>query len=65
MAAATVQDLNAALGPMQTELNRLGLQVAQMQGNFNAGGQALVDDANLKKAELKTLNDLLKADVQS
>ena len=65
MAAATVQDMNAALGPIQTELNRLGAQVGQMQVNFNDGGQALVDDANLKKAELKTLNDIHKADMQS
>ena len=64
-AAVTLNEMNTAMAPMQTELNRLGAQVAAMVENFNRGGQALVDDAETKKAELRTLNDLLRADTQA
>ena len=64
-AAVTLNEMNTAMAPMQTELNRLGAQVAAMVENFNRGGQALVDDAETKKAELRTLNDMLRRDTQA
>ena len=63
--AVTVHEMNAAMAPLQAELNRVAAQLATMQDGFNRGGQALADDAEAKKAELRTLNDLLRADTQA
>ena len=72
MAMASQADVNTAMGTVMTQVNLIKSQVEQTQAqvsnvqrDFSSGGQQLVDEMERKKAELATLNDLLRADFQT
>ena len=52
-AVATIGDLNAAVGSVQTQINDISITIGQMQNDFQNGGQAIVENMELEKADFQ------------